>query len=871
MIAFWVLLPLACWGLFPATTLAADSLLADSTAKYFRELRRRGLYRLCESSCLERLSRNGLTATQRAELTLELARSLAEHATVVEEPEQTELWNRSRSTLADFLKQEPTNARRLLLEAQAAFLPATIGHARRWQAELKPFDDALGQRAKTTLKDAIDSLRTLESDLADRLRKSSATRAPPDGELRNFEIRALAAHVRYRLGSAQLDLAHLFPADSPERSALLLDAQKMLKSVAEAGDDSDMVWMSRVAFIECSRLLGDAARALRDLDLLEKQEPPPDVADRLLAERIQALMAQKHYFEAAGLLAEVEQKRGVLPGELGLLSIQLLLAEWDADKPAPDAALPAKLQTTLEERAARLRETAGGFWSDRADLLIHEARDIQQYGPELAQLAGKAQAAFNGGHAEEAIGLYGDAAAKAHRDGRDELAFHFGFTRASIEIKSKSWADAAADLLELAEQFPKNPKAPEAHLLAAFAMGKAYDEKSTPSRREEYTRVLDDHRTRFGSGPTGPEATWMLAKLNERRGKITAALDLYKSIPREHKRSPAARVAIARSYEQILDRLRQLGESVDEWEQDAIKTLQKMLPGATTRTPRQGEPDDLVDAEVAIRLGRILLRARIPQFDAADRLLVRAETLLADAKPSASDTSATESKTLRTDLRSLIRQLQVVSLAGQGRFQDAREMLQQLSATSPAEMLRILDGIAPLQSDDRQDPLQHLGKLQLEAAQKLNESRTALTATEQRRLDACLARAYLATGETKRGIEIYEKLTAQAPRDKALLQSYAGLLMKCGDKDCLKRALAAWQKLEAMEPPATGEWFALRYEVCHTLVLQDDTVEAAKLLKVTRLLYPKIEDEKLERKFSELEAFCEKGKNGGAKGKVGRK
>jgi predicted Zn-dependent protease len=202
--------------------------------------------------------------------------------------------------------------------------------------------------------------------------------------------------------------------------------------------------------------------------------------------------------------------------------------------------------------------------------------------------------------------------------------------------------------------------------------------------------------------------------------------------------------------------------------------------------------------------------------------------------------------------------LQVVSLAGQGKFQEARDMLQKLSATSPPELLRILDGIAPLQSDDREDPFHTLGDLQLEAALRLDRQRSELSAPEQRRLDECLARAYVATRQPARGIEIYEKLLDRAPRDKPLLTAYAELLVKCATKDCLKKALGAWQKLEAMQKAATPEWFALRYQVCRTLVLMDDFTEAGKLLKVTRLLYPKVEDERWQQKFAELEAQCTK-------------
>jgi len=849
-------------GLFlPRAGRTAQTTLSDGTVKYFRELRRRGLYRLAESYCLERLSRSGMSPAERADLTLELSRALAEHATVVADPEQTELWNRSRATLTEFLKQEPNNPRRLLLEVQAAILPATIGNTRRWLAELAPFDEALRKQTMDALNEAIDRLRILDESLINRVRKSPAARPAGDGELRGYEVRALGANVRYWLGSAQLDLAHLYAADSPERAALLLEAQKLLKSIPEAGEDLELVWMIRLAFIECSRLLGDPVRTLKELDHFDKQSPPRDVADRLRAERVRTLMVQKKFAEGAALLEEISQIRDPLPGELALLQIQLPIAEWQAGNRAPDARLPKKLQQTLEEREGRLRRDTGGYWADRASAVMRQLHDVETYGPELAVMVARAQAAFGAGRTDEAIERFGEAAAKAHRDSRAELAFHFGFTRASIEVKARRWEDAAADLLELTELFPKNTRSPEAHLLAAYALGKSYDDKPTPGRREEYTCVLEEHRTLFGGDPTGPEATWMLARLNERRGKITAALELYKSIPREHKRSGAAHVAIARSFEKILDRLRELNEPLDEWEDDAIDTLQQIV-GTGEQRPGEQRPGtaDIAEPEVAVRLARILLRRRPPQFAAADRLLVQAAAALEKASSMVADSPAPESATQTAELGSQVRQLQVVSLAGQGRFQDARDVLHQLSETKPVELLQILDGITPLQSDDRQDPYHDLGKLQLEASIKLNEHRAVLTAGQQRRLDECLARGYAATGESERGIGIYEKLLERSPRDKSLLIAYARLLLRCGSHDCLKKGLAVWQKLETMHEAATPEWFAMRYEACRTLLLLQDPKEAEKLLKVTRLLYPKMEDEQWQQKFAELEAACAKGK-----------
>jgi tetratricopeptide (TPR) repeat protein len=833
----------------PAALRAAQAGLSEASLKYFRELRRRGLFRLAESYCLERLSHSGLSPAERADLSLELSRTLAEHADVVADPEQTELYNRSQSTLTDFLNDEPENPRRLLLEVQRALLPASMGHARRMLVELQPFNATARQQAIETLNTAVENLRAAEGQIAQRLKKSSGARSNDNGEIRPFELKPLLAHVRLAVGEALLDVAQLHPAGSPECVASLIAAQKALKSVSESTDDGDVLWMSRVAFVACSRLLGDHERTLRELDTFEKRSPPPEIFDRLLAERVRVLIAQKKFRDATALFARLQREPQPLAGEFGLLQIELSIAEWQAGQPGRDQKVPAQLMQSLADRAVRLRRESGGYWGSRGDLLIGRLRDAQQYGAELADLVARAESAFHAGNSREAVDLYGDAAARANAEGRPELAFQFGFTRASIEIKSQSWVEAAADLLKLAEQFPKNSRAAAAHLLAAFALGKSYDEKPSRPRREEFTRILEEHRKKFDGDPTAVEATWMLAELDERRGQFTQALELYKSIPRDHQHGPAAQVAVARACEGILDRLRELKQPTDEWEEAAVKTLQKMLPAWGDGVSAW----DIHQAEVAVRLARIMLNMSPPQFAAADRLLLRVGKSLDTPEPQTGSgwTGEAEKK-----LQAMARQLQIVSLAGQERFQEARTLLQQLSGADPAELLQILEGITPLQSDERRDPFHDLGMLQLDAALKLNEHRSKLSTADQRRLDECLARAYFATGEIRQGRQIYETLVQRNPRDKAAIKAYADLLVKCGNKECLNEAVSTWRKLESLHEPGSQEWYPVRYELCRSLLLAKQTTEAAKLLKMTRLLYPKPESESWQRKFVELEAEC---------------
>lgn len=849
MLALWLLL----WLLFCALSRPASSAeesaraaLPESTPKYFQALRRRGLFRLAENYCLERLARGQWSPADRAELTLELARTLTEHADYAAGPEQAELWERASRALDDFLQKETDNPRRLLIETQAALLPAAIGNFRRWQAELEGTSAAAAQQAREPLGVAIRRLRALEPRVLEQVRQPASARPAAAGQLKHFELRELLASVRYRLGAALVDLACLDPPTSPDRAASLLEAQKAFKSVGELGEDADVVWLARVGLAECSRLLGDPARALRESDAWQKQNPPAEIAERFVAERARALVAEKQFAAAGQLLAERERERGTLPGELALVAIQVPISEWKALHPAANARLPAALLQTLEKKAEVIRRDIGGYWAYRCDLLLGQMHDIEEFGAELAKLAGEAQGEFNAGRMEQAARLYSQAMEQARREKRDDLAFQFGFTRGSIEIKARNWADAAAGLGQLADDFPKNPKAPQAHLLAAYATGKLYDEHPAPEARDAYIRVLDEHRKKYPGDATASDAAWMLAELYERLGQLATALELFKSIPRDHKRAKGAMVAVARCYEKILDARRQRQEPVEEWQAEAVSTLGRMLPAARDRGGRY-EP---YQAEIALRLARILLHESPPKFDETDRLLLRAQAALAALESKNSDGAADDPQNARVAAQ--VRQLQVVSLAGQGRFQEARELLEQLS-TSPAALLEIVDRLAPLASDSRQDPFRDLGQLQLEAALKLNQQRQKLKAADRRRLDECLARAYVATGQARRGIEIYEGLLARAPRDKRLLASYGDLLVRCGNDDCLKKAVDTARQVEELEQPGSEDWFAARYEVCRALVRSRQPKEAAKLLKLTRLLYPKIESEDLQKKYSELE------------------
>jgi hypothetical protein len=340
----------------------------------------------------------------------------------------------------------------------------------------------------------------------------------------------------------------------------------------------------------------------------------------------------------------------------------------------------------------------------------------------------------------------------------------------------------------------------------------------------------------------------MQAALEERRDQFTTALRLYQQVPAEHPRGPAAQLGVARCYDRILERLRELGEPSAEWEKAAIAALEPMLPFPATGA----SPLDVHQSEIAVRLARILLQQQPPNFAAADRLLARVFAGLETPMPAGEAAAASTAET-RAALRTQAAQLRVVSLAGQAKPQAARELLDEVSAAGPTELLRILDGLSKVAAVANPASQRELGELQLQAAQNLARRREDLKPADRQRLDECLASAYLATGQPRLALQTYETLLKAAPRSRPLLTSYADVLMRCATKECLQKAQGVWKTLESLSPPGSDDWLVARYHLCQVLLESGDAAASQKLLKVTRLLYPKLGGEALRAKFAELE------------------
>jgi len=837
---FHCVLWLLCAMLAATSVRAAEE--TSPTARYFEGLRERGLFELAENYGREQLRRDDLLPEERLELTLELSRTLAAHAVqTADENQQKQLWIEARGVLDRMIAQQPPQM--LLLKLQAAQMEAMQGEALRYRVQLAPYDQVLREQAADILKHAVDELSHV-ANLVER-ELSGLSDTPESVTYSEAELKGLQVEVRQREAAARINLAMVLAGDSPERSVALLDATKLLQELLKRTGTLSRQRAAelQLLYARSLRLLRHDQQALDVLDQLPKPGAPSGIADRAAAERIRIFLAQANLPEAERVFASYSEAGRKLPGELTFLAVRLLSAKWEQFVDQNQTTAAEAQLALIQQRAGEARQTPGGYWGARAWALWEWNREAASIGADLSLAIRSARALYAHGKVIEAIEAYGDAAAAAFKDGQLNLAFDLAFTRGSLQLRSRQYDVAAIAFGELAEKFPDNRRAAEASLLRAYALGQVYQKRRSRSRREAYEQALEQHRQTFADHPTAASATWMLAQLEEQRLQTSVALKLYQSIPADHQRGQEARAAIARCYEKILARLRSLNQPEEAWRRQAVEELERFLPA-------EGSKLTETQFEIAVTLARIHLQAEQPDFAAADAALARV------FQQFPAERSTQVSPQLKAILAKAM-QLRVVSLAGQNRLQEAGDLLNKLSETSPDEMLQILNGLAQLVELADNDVRKELGVLQLQAVEALERRRDELSASQARRLDECHAQAYIATDQIDEAVSLYSQLQKRFPKDRELPLNLGRVLVQCGTKSCLTRAQKIWRAVEAKQRAGQPDWLEARY---YRALINFETGEydtCHKLLGVTAQLYPELGGHELKAKFEALQAKCD--------------
>ena len=848
----FVFLLLIC---LPISTLRSD----ETHARYFEQLRQRGLFSLAEAEAISRLAKPDLSLADKSLFSIELSRTLTEHAGFVSDEQRDELWQRAQKVIQDLLDQEHLNPRVLVLSGQLASVLVSQGDWLRAERELRPFDELLLNQAKTVSSKANDQLQMIEKTLAEPPRDAKKTGS---GSPSGYELRALLHQVRWQLAQSSRNLAELAPTGSVERTTHATRAEQSLRRLIGVADEP-VQSLAKVLLVTCSRLKGEVQRASDMLTALEKSEPNPGdlVLNEMVTERVRVFLELTRPTEAVQLLLKTRSRRQRLTGEMWLLQTRALIALREITLEKQQETLAESLAEQIVTATERCEEQVGGFWSRRCRQLWDNAQTARKYGPELDSLMQQARLDFTAGRIESALSQYALSETAAKKGGQTDLAMELGFTRASILLDQKRFETAASEFFRVASEYSQHERAPKAHLLGTYSLGRLFDEKKSQQRRQAYTDAIDRHLKDYPVDATVNEARFLKAQMEEQRLQATQALPLYLQVEASHSRADDAMSGAARCYETILGRLIERRLPTAEFQREAIERLSKFLATRSDST----ESWTVSTADVALRLAAILLMASSenpPDADAvtsrdtgpqsgislrcreAEHWLARVTAFVTQLASDSSNATTTEA------FRQRMIPLRIVALTGMGNTTEAERILGQklVSAVQMLEIVKKLTGFVAA-ADERN----RIASVLRIVIQQLDRRRDELSPEQGRLLDQCQTSVYAATGQIGKTVELVKRLSELSAKDVDKQRELAQLLSDMPDPEAISLVKQCWRRVESLTKPGSLEWLTARKEVLRASVRLDQFDDARKLLQVTKVLYPDLGGEPLKAQFEAIE------------------
>lgn len=808
----------------------------EELRRYFDQLRQRGLFSLAEHAALSRLDDPLLLPDRRTELVIEYAKTLADHAGYVSPNQQTELLIQADQVLQLEIQRDAKHAP--VLEMQRTFLQAYQAELLRWDVVLSPHDAALRSRWLKVVETVLQTLKSQAQTFDELLRDS---RRDPEAGNEPFELRQRLALIHWQRGVLLRDRAAETATNDPQRSADLVEAISELMESLSGTVDVEAKVSSQLVLADCTRLQlqPERCREMCDAILKTADELPADLRDGARACRIRSWLDQGQAVTAAQELLTLRQTQHVLSGELWFVQLQTLLAMRDIALKKHDDDLTKTLTSEAELVLQRVREQAGGRWSRYCQQLWERDAALQDYGADLDRWLQSAQGHARSGHRAEAAVAYAEAIALAEQQMRTEMVIDLRYTRGSLLIDMNEFAAAATELQTIVSQAPQHPKAASASLLEAYALGRLYAAERSQPRREAYTEALHQHLERYPQDFTSDDVRYMLAQLEEQRLQLSKALPLYLAISTEHPQSVAATGGALRCYVGLIQRLQQLQRDWQPFQQQARIELTRRVE--TWKNPPAEWSTE--QATIALGLARLQLEALPPDYVAAEDWLQRLQAAVQAPLHQNADWKAIANDALP---------LQLIAWAGTDQSTRAQQLLFALDGQDHQAWLAVIKGLEPLSQRSDSPHSVDLRKLMREALRRLEPLRGQLSDSAQIDFDLIRVETLLVTGEASQAKAIAESLASRTAQDRVVQQALAESLTRSRQPDIQKIAVTVWRRLESFESPGSLAWLTARAHVIDALGWSGQTAEAEKLLNVTRVLYPSIEDPQLQQQYQEL-------------------
>jgi tetratricopeptide (TPR) repeat protein len=831
-------LVIAAAALF-AVTASASAQTFSAQAFSVRELdrlRQQQKFDEAEDYCRQWLTRTAPTDPARAEIVVELIRSLSLQASSPSPGSDSaarrdSLWASARQAAADFLRSPQPRA--ALVRYQDALTLLAQGEIAGEENEIAPLAPKRLEQARQTLREASAALESLERELRREipLRRRSPGRA---GELSADELSNLADHALQQLARADQNRALLYDPESADRLALLLSAAEVLERLqTQVPAGQPLHPLVQLDLIECQRLLGKYQEATELAASLAKETQAPGIRSRTAAELLRLAVARGDAAAAARLLESSATLQTSTTPELALARLQglLFLAQATTGEPAKQR------QAEAAEAARRIEQSYGDYWGRRASQLI--ARSLAPGAAASVELLRRsADGYYLKKDYDRAIAAYDDSAAEAQKTGDPATAFELAYKAALVEQKRGAHAAAATRLRILARRQPDHPQAAAAHLLAVWnsAQFAGQAAKRDGEASATYAELLAEHLALWPAAETADQARLWLGTLYQSRADWPAAIAAYAAVARSSPHYGTAVAELASCWQSELAALASQGKQTAEPAQQAILQLRQAITGTEGRWTE-------ADRTAALTAAALIVSYEPGRSAEAEELLHQAQANASDAPP-AWQTAAQA-------------QLVVAIAAQRGREKDALAELAKTGVAAPEELVKMLEALAQVAGHAPDEVRRSIAQVQLAALQKLSpENRSQLAPEQQLMLERTSAEALAALGHRDEALAAYAKLASEHPDSGAIQEDYARLLVASSDEDELRQALDRWRLIASRTRPHTPRWFEAKYSVALAQFRLGDRAGAARLLRFLLETPPGLAGTEWEIRYRELLSKC---------------
>lgn len=813
---------------------AVDHPPNQTEERFIAGLLERRLYPLAEQYCQDQLQQDHLSSLQRTTLVVALSHTYVAWAENSPPAERTGHWNSALRVIEKLLVADKDNSYALLARRQAALVHLNRGTFAHEEAETSQDAAPFLQTARQQLHTSIGLFEKLLLDVRRQLDRSDRPKNN-QAQLTENQLAQLKRQVRGELADALMNQAVCYPHSSPDQINALHKAKEHLASLAAA--QHPIEWKSRVHYLACLRLLGEAKLFHERAEQYLAEQPPDDIVAGIQMQLARQFLKEANFARAIEQLNSAQPAGRHARAECDLLELEILLAAAKHDE-TEYAKVWQKRATNL---ATNIEREHTPYWNRRAESLIGHHVATTSTKQNAAMIARAAEGLYRAGKIEESLNLYDRAAQQAGREGHAQRALQLSHTAAMIEQTEKHYLAASDRFLKIARSHAAQGEAAEAHIMGIYNYAQSIRQQSEPELKT-YLKLLQEHLDNWPESTTTNAARFWLAKIYQSQRQWGKAANLFTEIKPSSKQFSGAIAGAARCYEHYCQELSRRHDS--------------SLPAKATRA-----------ADHLEQLARNLLNDNMDGLDATTVLIAANASALLRMRYTGKGFSQSEQLLQdvskhqingNADLLAQLRLLQVYALSGQASRQaEAKQIFNNLKAPNAQHLLWLMEGLNTLMGIAQGPDRVAVAELFLDCFERLKVGQIQIDNNKKLDLDFGFATALEVVGRNQESLSKLKALATENPQSGKIQAAYASLLLEQSDRSAWSDAMKKWREIETRSRRTSPEWFEAKYGQARAKYKLGETQQAARIIRMTQVLHPDLGGATMAKRFRALLALCD--------------